>query len=195
MNFELFGTDYYKWVLSSNDKVAFYALCQMILTRNSDHYNNGLLVVNAKMETISYKSGIPYGTLKDSMKQLDYLGVILKLKKCAKNNRYLIGFRTSNDERLYLINHLISKYSDILEKRISKQKSDMKSKQSPVIEKSDYRLDSTYRDHILEYFENPNELLNERISGKTMSELLFGRAKIYRKPLPRNVVLGAMTAP
>ena len=194
MNFEISQTNYYRWVLSSNDKIVFQTLCSMVLTRNSEHYKNGMLVVNAKLESISWKSGIPYGTVKDSMKRLDYLGVILKLKKCTKNNRYLIGFRNSNDGRLYLINHLSNKYSDILDKRISNQKSDLKKKQLPIIEKSDYRLDSTYRDHILEHFESPNELLNERIEGKTMSELLFGRAKIYRKPLPRNMVSGAVTA-
>ncbi len=194
MNFEIAQADYYKWMLSSNDKVAFQTLCSMVLTRNSEYYRNGLLVVNAKLETILWKSGIPYGTLKDSMKQLDYLGVILKLRKRAKNNRYLIGFRNSNDGRLYLLNHLSNKYSDILDKRLSIQKLDLGKKQSPIIEKSDYRLDSTYRDHILEHFESPNELLNERIEGKTMSELLFGQVKIYRKPLPRNIVLGAMTA-
>ena len=117
MNFELYRTDYYKWILSPNDKVAFYTLCQAVLTRNAEYYDNGLLVVNAKLETLSWNSGMPYGTLKDSVKHLDYLGVILKLRKCAKNNRYLIGFRSSNDSRIYLLNHLSSKYADILSNR------------------------------------------------------------------------------
>jgi len=194
MNFELYKTDYYRWLLSSNDKTALYTLCRMVLTRNNKYYGNGLLVVNAKLETIAWESGMHYGTLKDSMKRLDYMGVILKLKKCAKNNRYLLGFRTDGEDRLYFLSHLAYKYADILDRRISKQKSELGKKQSPVLEKSDYRLDSTHRDHILEHFENANNLLNERIEGKTIPELLFGRVKIYRKPLPRNVTLGAVGA-
>ena len=195
MNFELAQTDYYRWVLSANDKITFQTLCGMVLTRNNEYYKDGLLVVNAKLETISWKSGIPYGTLKDSIKQLDYIGAVLKLRKCAKNNRYLIGFRKSDDGRLYLIDHLAAKYSEILNNRINRQKSVLENKQLPIIEKSDYRLDSTYRDHILEYFERPNELLNKRIDGRPMSEYLFGHTKIYKRPLPRNMTLGAIVAP
>ena len=194
MNFELYKTDYYRWLLSANDKIAFHTLCRMVLTRNNEYYQNGLLVVNAKLETMAWDSGMPYGTLKDSIKQLDYLGVALKLKKCSRNNRYLIGFRTADDSRLYLLNHLANKYSDILRKRIDKQKLDLGKKQSPALEKSDYRLDSIYRDHILECFESPNTLLNEQIGDKTISEWMFGPARIYRKPLPRNVILGATGA-
>ena len=197
MDYALADTDYYRWILSAQEKVIFYYMTRMVLTKDNKYYPNGLLIVNAKIETIADKCGLSYGTTKDAVKKLNDIGAIVKLNKKAKNNRYLLGFLSNNNVRLYLLSHLAYKYANVLERKIfdQQEKLKLKLKQSISLNRMDYRLDSTYREHMIQYVDKPNYLFNELIDGRYLHELLFGKVQIFRKQLPRNVALGAIYAP
>ncbi len=188
---ELTGSNYYKWILSSNDKITLQTLQRKVLIK-SKYYDNGLLITNIKLRTLSSESGISYSTLKDSINKLDYLGVVLKLQKRAKNNRYFLGFRLSDGNKSYLIQHLIDTYKNLLDSDIENQIEDFKNeKQTPDIRKtSAYRLDKDYRNFIIDHCDKPNILLNKRVlNSKTIFELLFNHKDVYRKALSKEAVL------
>lgn len=187
------SSNYYRYILNNTDKNILQYLWNNVSIGSSKYYKNGLLVTNIKEQTLLEKTGETYPTLLRHLKRLDSLGVILKKRHKVKHNRYLVGFRSKGNERLYLLYHLIEEYEEILERNIANQTDEFNKKwQTPSIKDvSSYRLDGDYRKFILAYFDRPKELINKRVKdGKTIFEILFKRQDVYRPPLPRLRKLG-----
>lgn len=174
---------YYKWALTSDDKVILHALWGSFLTKGTEPYSKGLLIANIKQKTIQNKIGdITRSTCIRSLQKLDKLGAIVKLKNRAKNNRYLIGFRTEGNDNLYLLYHLIDKHNETITNDIENQKRDSTKRwESPKIKDVNaYRLNNKIRDFIINNIEEP-KLFTERIeNNKTLFEILFNRNDYYR---------------
>ena len=182
------NSSYYRYVLSDTDKNILHYLWANVSIGNSEYYREGLLVTNIKEQTLLRKSGETYHTLIRHLKRLDYLGVIIKVRSRVKHNRYFMGFRTSNDDRAYLLHHLISEHNENLENNILNQFVDCKEKwHSPRIKDvSPYRVDITHKNFITEYIDLPNYLVHGTIkNGKTLFNTLFNRTDVYKKPLPK----------
>lgn len=194
---ELTGSNYYKWILSSNDKIVLQTLCRKALNRGTKYYEDGMIVTNIKLTTLSFAAGIPYSTARDCTNKLNYLGIAIKLPKKSRNNRYFMGFRTQGDKRLYLIDNLIAETKSNLDRGIENQTEKFgKKHETPVIhDLATYKLSSDYIDFIIDHCDKPSEFLNKRIKdNKTIFELLFTRSDIYRKLLPDRAPLMATTA-
>lgn len=179
--------NYFRWVLNGNDRNVLIELWRRILTRDYEPYRQGLLIINMKLDNIAWNAGLPKSTAHDSLKKLDYLGVIIQAPRRSRNHRYLVGFRTKEDERLYLIQHLINRYEQWLEQSIeSKRKKFI----TPVIKDLiSYQIEDGFKDFIFDHINNYDKLLNTRLKdNKTIFELLFDRNDIYKKPLPRKAV-------
>lgn len=199
---ELTSSNYYKWVLRSADRDAIHTLWRKALNKGTKYYEHGILIANIKIQTLSLEAGLRYSTLKDSLNRLDQLGVIIKLDKISRNNRYFLGFRTKNNQRLYLIDHLIEIYEEFLDRGVESQLRAAKvPKYTPVIKDlASYQLESSYREFIIDHCDNIDELVNKRLNKsphpyKTIFELLFNRKDIYRKNMDQKSGLGAALAP
>lgn len=179
---------YYRYVLDDTDKNLLQCLWKNVSIGSSKYFNNGLLVANIKEKTLLEKSGLSYPTLLRHIKRLDSLGVIIKKRRKVKHNRYLVGFRTQGNERLYLLEHLIKEYDNFLERTITSQIKKFEKKwQTPSIKDvSAFAIDSNYKDYVVDHLDNPKELTHKRFAnGKTIFEVLFNRTDIYRPPLPK----------
>ncbi len=177
---------YYRYVLSDTDKNILHYLWANVSIGSSKYYKNGLLVANIKEQTLIEKSGETYSTLIRHLKRLDYLGAAIKIRSKVKHNRYFVGFRTAENERLYLLYHLITEYNLNLERNISNQMDEFEKRwSSPQIKDiSAYRIEGSYKKIIIDYTDRPGELLNKKVKdNKTLVELLFGYKNIYKKPL------------
>lgn len=199
---ELTSSNYYRWILRSADRDTIHALERKVLHKGTKHYRHGILIANIKIQTLAIEAGLRYSTIKDSLDKLDHLGVIIKLGKKSRNNRYFLGFRTKDNQWLYLIDHLIETYKEFLDRGVESQLRDARgSKYTPVIKDlTSYQLESSYREFILDHCDNIDELVNKRLNKaphphKTMFELLFDRTDIYRKNLAQRDGLGAALAP
>ncbi len=199
---ELTGSNYYKWILRSADRDTMHALWRKVLNKGTKHYEHGILIDNIKIKTLAIEAGLRYSTAKDSLDRLDRLGVIIKLEKKSRNNRYFVGFRTADNQRLYLIDHLIQMYKEFLDRSVESQlKDSQESKHTPIIKDlTSYQIESEYREFIIDHCDNLNELINKRLNkkphpNKTIFELLFDRKDIYRKNLSQRIALGAPPAP
>jgi len=180
---KLLNTDYYKWVLNSNDKIVLQTLWKSFLVNGTDPYSKGLLIVNIKQRTLMEKIGnITQSTCMRSLKKLNRLGAIIKVKNDARNNKYLIGFRSEGNENLYLFYHTVSKYNKLVSKEIEKHQNDIKKQwDTPKIKDiNQYCLDSVIRDFIVMNVNN-SRLFTEKIeNNKTLFELLFDRNDYYK---------------
>ncbi|KKN04863.1 hypothetical protein LCGC14_1093180 [marine sediment metagenome] len=199
---ELTKSNYYKWILRPADRDTIHALWRKVLNKGTKHYENGILITNIKIKTLAIEAGLRYSTVKDSLARLDDLGVIIKLERKSRNNRYFVGFRTVDNQRLYLIDHLIQMYKEFLDRSIESQlKDSQESKHTPMIKDlTSYQIESDYREFIIDHCDNFNELMNKRLNktphpNKTIFELLFNRKDIYRKNLPQKTILRATPAP
>lgn len=199
---ELTGSNYYRWILRSADRDTIHALWRKVLNKGTKHYEHGILINNIKIKTLAIEAGLRYSTAKDSLSRLDNLGVIIRLEKKSRNNRFFVGFRTADNQRLYLIDHLIEIYEEFLDRAVEAQlKASKGTKNTPVIKDlTSYQLDSDYREFILDHCDNMGELVNKRLNkiphpNKTIFELLFSRTDIYRKKLAQRMILGATPAP
>jgi len=195
---ELTQSNYYKWILSSNDKIILQTLCRKSLNKGTKYYANSMIVTNIKLTTLSFASGIPYSTARDCINKLNYLGIAIKLPKKARNNRYFLGFRTQGDKKLYLIDNLITETKANLDMTIENQMEEFgKKHETPLIQDlASYKLHSDYIDFITDHCDKPNEFLNKRLkNNQTIFELLFNRSDVYRKLLPNKPVLMASVAP
>jgi len=180
---KLLNTDYYKWVLTNNDKIVLQTLWKSFLVNGAAPYSKGLLIVNIKQKTLMEKIGtITQSTCTRSLKKLDKLGVIIRVKNDARNNKYLVGFRSQGNENLYLFYYLINKYNKLVKKEIEKQQSVIE-KQWDIPKIRDinpYCLDSVIRDFIIMNIGKPN-LFIEKIEGdKALLEILFNRNDYYK---------------
>jgi hypothetical protein len=145
-----------------------------------------MLVVNAKIRTISHTSGISYSTTKKCLNKLEELGLIVKGPKRSRNDRFLLGFRGMDNEKYYLAWYLVRKYDPILKEYIEDEKKVPKNRWSlPAIkDTSIYHLELDYRYFMFDYFDDPAILVNRRLKdGKNIIELLFEVDKVFRAPL------------
>jgi DNA-binding HxlR family transcriptional regulator len=180
---KLLNTNYYRWVLTSNDKIVLQTLWKSFLVNGADPYLKGLLIVNIKQKSLMEKIGnITQSTCMRSLKKLNKLGVIIKVKNDARNNKYLVGFRSEGNENLYLFYYLVNKYNELVKKEIEKQQSVIE-KQWNVPKIKDinpYCLDSVIRDFIMMSI-NSSKLFTEEIeNGRTLLEILFNRNDYYK---------------
>lgn len=164
---------YYRYVLTSNDKIVLHALWTSFLNKGTESYSKGLLINNSKQKTLRVKIGsITRATCNRSLQKLDRIGAIIKIRSKTKNNRYLIGFRTEGNDNLYLLYHLINKYEQLVAKKLYEHQE--------VRDINPYCLDSIIRDFIMENLNNL-ELFTEKIENKqNLFEVLFARNDCYR---------------
>lgn len=164
---------YYRYVLTSNDKIILQALWGRFLNKGTESYSKGLLIVNIKQKTLREKIGsITRSTCNRALQKLDKLGAIIKIESKMKNNRYLIGFRTEGNDNLYLLYHLIDKYEQLITKKLNELQG--------IKDISSYCLDSIVRDFIVG---NLNELglFTKKIeNNQTLFKILFDRNDYHR---------------
>jgi len=184
--YDILKTNYYTWILNSSDKCVLQALWQLALFGNNKYYNSGLLVVNASVHKIAMTSGVKSTPLRESLARLDQLGVIVKSHRKMRNNRYFVGFRVKDDDRLYLLDYLISEFEPMITEYIEEQMlTKLKKWQTPMVnEKSFFKLKKAYKDFICDNIDNPSIISSYKLKDdKNMYELLFNRQDIYRQPL------------
>lgn len=181
-------SSYFRWVLNSIDRDVFRVLCDMALTRGSIYYDEGIVIVNASLNSIARKAGLSYSTTKRSLNKLDLLGVAIAFKYSANRNiSYFIGFRTDNNDRRYLVEHLIARHGEAITNAVDGFFSAKKKSQRNSVPKfDDYRLlciAGKYRKLINENISDPKDLKFARIDNKNLYEALFGEKNEYQKPL------------
>ena len=179
---KLINTSYYKWVLTNNDKIVLQTLWKSFLVSGTNSYAKGLLIANIKQQTLMEKIGnITPSTCTRSLKKLDRLGAIIKVKNNARNNKYLIGFRSEGNDNLYLFYYLVSRYNELVKKEIEEQRDAITNQWSiPKIKNiSLYCLDSVLRDFIITNINRPNLFIEKIENSKILFEILFNRKDYY----------------
>jgi hypothetical protein len=192
-SYEFQGTYYYRYILDPCDREVLRILSKKVLHKGSQTYENGLLVANIKIKTICLETGIKYDRVKECINKLDRLGLVIKLPKKIRNRRYFLGFRTKNDERRYLYEHLVNRYEGFIKDHIEDRIKELEcvSWQIPkIVDDSPYKIDSNYRCFITDFISDPKILLNRYIKdGKNLVTLLFGVDDVYRKPFDLSIPL------
>lgn len=175
---------YYRYVLNSNDKAVLSVLFSSFLNKGTNSYSKGLIIVNMKQESLRKKIGsITYTTCRKSLEKLCRLGIIIKLKRKYKNNKYLIGFRVENNNNpLFLIYHLIDKYEQMVTENIENQRNEMeKLWKGPIIKDiNPYCVNSRIRDFIMKHVDDDDLFDRRNQEGKTLFEVLFNRNDYHR---------------
>lgn len=186
---EFYDSYYYKYVLNPYDRETFRALTRNTLTRTNKYYDNGMLVVNAKIRTLCLDSGMTYSTTKKSLNKLEKLGLIVRAPKKSRNDRFFLGFRGKSDEKYYLAWYLVEKHDPFLEAFIEDQikesfKKKLKHKWDlpKLKDVLPYKLETDYKHFIFDHFDNPAVLVNRQLkNNKNIAELLFGIDNIFRQ--------------
>ena len=178
-------SSYFRWILTPDERILLLALWDSVSYDNNSLYANGLLVSNVTYKTLQRKVGcMSYATFRRSLKKLIKLGIIIKLKNKARNNRYLVGFRTTNEtDKSYLLYHLIEKYDRGITKKINNQSYDITEKwHSPKIDDFyKYSLDPEIREFIFKNVDKVNMVTKIYKNGKNIYEFLFNRNDYYRR--------------
>lgn len=186
---------YWRYILSTNDKIVLMALWDSAIL-DKYFYENGILIANIKQNTLLvHKIGnMSYPTMRRSLKHLHDIGAIVKLNKKFRNNRYFLGFRHKNgQDRIYLLYHLLLRFETPVSENIENQLTELKSDSNvndiwtiPKIEDiRAYCLKSDYKHFIIDNIDNPRDLVYKRIlNGDTLFYTLFTNTNFYRKPLP-----------
>lgn len=181
-------SNYFRWILNSVDRDIFRILCDTALTKFSNYYDEGFVVVNASINTIAYKAGLPYSTTKRSLNKLNSLGIALSFKYGANRNiSYLIGFRTVDNERRYLLEHLINCYEESIINAVktffSRQKKSQRNSVPKLENEYLWCLKIDYRKLIMENISDPVDLKHARINDKGLYEALFNAKNEYQKSI------------
>jgi len=183
---KLLNTSYYRWVLTNNDKIILQTLWKSFLVNGTNSYAKGLLIVNIKQQTLMEKIGnITPSTCTRSLKKLERLGIIIKVKNNARNNKYLIGFRSEGNDNLYLLYYLVHRYNELVKKEIDEQRDTIK-KQWGIPKIKDinlYCLDGALKNFIIMNIDKPNLFVEKIKNNKTLFEILFNRNDYYNKGL------------
>lgn len=180
---DMLDSYYYRYVLNSNDKVMISAFFSSFLNKGTDPYSKGLLIVNIKQENLRKKTGsMTYSTCTRSLQNLCKLGIVIKLKKKYRNNRYLVGFRIENNNPLFLIYHLIDKYEQMVVENIENQQNEIKEfwKEPTIKDINPYCINSLTKDFIIEHIDDNNLFDRRNQEGKTLFEVLFNRNDYYK---------------
>lgn len=184
---ELGHSYYFTWVLNSYDRDVFRALVDMALTRNSEYYDEGIIITNASVRRICLKIGTSHGTVVRSLKKLNKLGMIITFKYGNnRNSSYLIGFRTNNNDRVYLLEYLVKQYDNLVKNSLENILFQSKSRNSIPKLKDSYAwcVEKEYRDFITKNASNPTAIKYGRlVNGKKIYEALFNRDDDYQRPL------------
>jgi len=186
---------YWKYVLSTNDKVLLPALWDSVLI-DDYFYASGLLVANIRHDTIMINKigSMSHATIRRSLNHLNNIGAIVKINGAKfRNNKYFLGFRRKNgQDRIYLMYHLLMRFEEMVKENIDNQLSSILSKEytniwtAPKITNyNPYCLRVDYRKFILNNIDNHNVLLYGRVSDKgSLFCTLFNCKDMYQKPLP-----------
>jgi hypothetical protein len=190
---------YWRYVLNTNDKVVFTALMDSVIL-DKKFYENGILIANTRYDTLLLNKigSMTYSTLVRSINRLHDIGIIIKLRKKFRNNRYFLGFRHKNGlDRIYLLYHLCMKFENRVAENIENQQLKLESKNlelklknkklwsTPKIDGTKaYCLKAAYKQFIIDHVDNINDFLYKRISeDDTLFYTLFGCEDLYRKSL------------
>lgn len=187
---------YWRYVLTTNDKVVLAALMDSVIL-DKKFYENGILVVNSRHDTLLLNKigSMTYTTLRRSINHLHDIGIIVKLRKKFRNNRYFLGFRHKNGlDRIYLLYHLCMKFEDQVSENIENQQLELEKEKVWITPKIDgvkvYCLKAAYKQFIRDHIDNIGEFLHKRISEEgTLFYTLFECEDIYKKPIvSRNMI-------
>jgi len=176
---------FYRHILTAEEKIVMFALWDSIAYNENGLYGNGLLVSNITHRTLQRKIGrISYSTVRRCVDKLIELGVIIKLKKKSRSNRYLVGFRTQNkSDKSYLIFHLAPKYENKITEEINKQSENVTERwHSPRIDNfSNYCIDPEVREFIFRNADKVNIITKIYKNGENIYQFLFKRNDYYRR--------------
>ena len=175
---------FYRFVLNAHDKIVLQTLFSLILC-DKKYYNNGLLVVNAKCKTIALTAGESYRTTKRSLAKLSKLGVIIRLNRARYSSKYFLGFRTIDNERIYLIHYHIREYDKWIMRIIDSQlEMDDDNTKTPKLDYSNFILDAHLIKFVQTNITHVHRLLNHKIKDdSTLYEVLIGKDLTINKPL------------
>ena len=112
----------------------------------------------------------------------DDIGAAIKIERSKECNKYIVGFRTSNNDNIYLLYHLILNYEDIIKTNIQNQWDiiDKKRKTPKVYLTDKYCLNSTIKNFIIENINEKSVFKNRDKNNETILEYLFGRNDYYK---------------
>lgn len=162
-------SSYYKYSIGPQDKLIFERMIGYIgYGNNNEYYRKGLLIANVKINRISDSTGYSGRTIERSLKRLDKLGFLIKIRKRHRNNRYIMGFRTSNNDSLLLIYHLVIKYED-------KIRSDILKFGKNSLHTESYVLDESIKNFIIENSEKYDIFRKNTTKDKKILKYLFDR--------------------
>lgn len=172
---------YYIWVLTFIDKIVIQTLWNTVGFKKNEYYSKGLLVSNIKRKTLSKRSGISVSAIDTSLAKLDMLGVAIKMERSRECNKYIVGFRTSNNDSIYLLYYLILKYEDIVKEDIQKQWDIIGNKrETPKVCLIDnYCLDLAARDFIIKNINRKSIFINRDTNNEMMLKYLFDSNDYY----------------
>jgi len=175
---------FYRFVLNAHDKIILQTLFSLILC-DKKYYSNGLLIINAKCKTIALTAGESYRTTKRSLTKLSKLGVIIRLNRARYSSKYFLGFRTVDNDRMYLINYHIREYDKwimrIIDSQLDMNGNDTK---MPKLDYSSFILDINLINFVQTNITHIHKLVNHKIKdGHTLYEMLVGKDIARKKPL------------
>jgi len=177
---------YWRFVISNNAKVLLPVLYRSALN-DRKYAVNGVLIANIKNKTLIERvGGMSWNTLRRTIDELDALGIIVKLDKSFRNNKYFLGFVDKNKTRYYLLYHLILKYEESVKEYIEDRLDDfIEKRQKPIIvDPSAFRLKKDYRTFIKDFSNNPRKMVSKKIKdGNTFVEVLFQRKNFFEPKL------------
>jgi len=173
---------YYAWVLTPVDKVVIQTLWNTVGFKNNKYYSKGLLVSNIKRKTLSKRTGISVSTIDVSLSKLGNIGAAIKTEKSERCNKYIVGFRTSNNDNIYLLYYLILKHENIVREDIQNQWDIIgKERRTPKIYLTDeYCLNATIKDFIIESFNKKDVFINKDRNNEIMLKYLFNKNDYYK---------------
>lgn len=176
------GSAYWRFVLSNNAKVLLPVIYRCALN-DRNYAANGVLLSNIKNKTLIERvGGMSLSTLCRTIDELDALGIIVKLEKNLRNNRYFLGFIDKKKTRYYLLYHLILKHENAVKEYMDDRLDEfVENRQKPrVIDPSAFRLKKEYRMFIRDFGNKPRKMVNKKIKdGNTLIEVLFQRKNFF----------------
>ena len=169
----LLKSPYYRWVLSSADKVVWNCLQNSVgYSNNHWFHNKGILAAQIRVSKIveDYSgNGLCERTIKTSLNHLDELGIAVKFRK--KSNAYIIGFRLDDSsDNYFTIYHLDKLHRDKITDYAKNR-----------IPKSSICLSKEIKDFIIKNINNPLMFRMKLNGGKTLMEELFGIEDYFGK--------------
>lgn len=170
----------YTWALTPTDKVVFQCLWNTAIFKNNGYYEKGIIISNIKEKTIAKKSGVSVPTVQRSLKKLDYIGVIIKLKKLSRHNKYILGFKLSGNNILYLLYYVVLNCEHLIKKEIDSwfmlNPDTRKVPKIKLVEK--YILPNHVRNIVMDASQNRSIFMNRDKDNEIILSYLFEQKKL-----------------